>query len=451
MKIVKLAAENVKKLKVVEITPNGALVEITGPNGSGKSSVLDAIFYALGSAKGLPSEPIRRGAKSARIQLDLGEIIVTRKIGESGTQLVVESAAGARFPSPQRMLSDAIGAISFDPLGFIRAEPPDQFEMLRKVAKIEVDIDAINGQNQRDYDARTDVNRKAKELRAQAAGIEVPDDLPADAVDVDALITKLEEAGTHNATLEQRKARREQAQRDAAQDRRIANDKREEAARLRRQADEIEAVASKFDESAAAAEKKLADAEALPDPIDTAALRLDVDKARKLNDLIAARARRARVEAEATTEEAKATALTEAMEKRDKEKEAAIGAAKMPIEDLTLGDGQVLYRGLPLDQASSAEQLRVSVAIAMAANPKLKVLLIKEGSLLDENGLQLLRDMAETHDYQVWLERVDTSGKVGIVMEDGHVAGPPYSTKATDTPAASGETAPETQQPQLQV
>jgi hypothetical protein len=60
-------------------------------------------------------------------------------------------------------------------------------------------------------------------------------------------------------------------------------------------------------------------------------------------------------------------------------------------------------------------------AIAMAANPELRVLRIKDGSLLDENGLRLVAEMADAGDYQVWIEQVDTSGKVGIVMEDGAI------------------------------
>jgi hypothetical protein len=63
----------------------------------------------------------------------------------------------------------------------------------------------------------------------------------------------------------------------------------------------------------------------------------------------------------------------------------------------------------------------VSVAIAMAANPKLRVIRIKEGSLLDPDGLALIGAMARDHDYQIWIERVDASGKVGIVIEDGQV------------------------------
>ncbi len=43
MKIVQLNAENFKRLKAVEITPTGALVEITGKNEAGKSSELERV------------------------------------------------------------------------------------------------------------------------------------------------------------------------------------------------------------------------------------------------------------------------------------------------------------------------------------------------------------------------------------------------------------------------
>ena len=46
MKILKLQAENVKRLKVVEITPDGNVIMIGGPNDAGKSSVLDSMEYA---------------------------------------------------------------------------------------------------------------------------------------------------------------------------------------------------------------------------------------------------------------------------------------------------------------------------------------------------------------------------------------------------------------------
>ena len=75
----------------------------------------------------------------------------------------------------------------------------------------------------------------------------------------------------------------------------------------------------------------------------------------------------------------------------------------------------------PFDQASDAERLRASCAIAMRGDAKLRVLRVRDGSLLDEDSLRLLSEMAEAEDWQCWVERVDTSGKVGIVIEDGKV------------------------------
>lgn len=76
MRIIKLTAENVKRLKVVDITPKGDVVEITGPNESGKTSVLDSIWWAIAGERVIQSEPIRQGEEEARIRLDLGDIIV---------------------------------------------------------------------------------------------------------------------------------------------------------------------------------------------------------------------------------------------------------------------------------------------------------------------------------------------------------------------------------------
>lgn len=407
MKIINLSAENVKKIKAVDITPKASVVQVTGPNGSGKSSVLDCIFYAIGGGKGLPSEPIRRGAKTARIQLDLGELVVTRRFTQNGSTLTVEGANGARFPSPQRMLDDLIGAISFDPLAFARMSAKEQFDMLKGIVKLDVDLDALAGANAKDYEERTDVNRRAKAARAQADGISIPSDLPADPVDVDALLAKMADAAKHNGDIERRKAGRETAQAKIAAN--LA-----EADRLAAQVEKLRAEARGLQE-------KIDTAEPLPSPIDTAEVRAQIDEAKRINSAIDQRRARDAHIATATDLEAKSDALTKAMDAREAAKAEAIAAAEMPIPDVGFGDSMVLYKGLPFDQASSAEQLRISIAIAMAANPKLRVLRVKDGSLLDESSMAILREMTEAADYQCWVETVHANGPVAVEMIDGAV------------------------------
>ncbi|KMO23108.1 ATP-binding protein, partial [Methylobacterium aquaticum] len=186
---------------------------ITGRNGQGKSSVLDAIWWALAGTSHIQAVPIRKGENEARIRLDLGEIKVTRtfKRQEDGTfptKILVESADGARYPSPQRMLDSLLGARSFDPLAFTRMDGKDQLEALKRFVP-GVDFDAIDKANKADFTKRTDVNREARTLRSQAAGISLPEDAPSERIDDAALVAKMQQAGEHNALVERRRANRE--------------------------------------------------------------------------------------------------------------------------------------------------------------------------------------------------------------------------------------------------
>ena len=387
MRIVKFSAENIKKLKAVEITPAGNLVEITGPNGSGKSSVLDSIFYALGGSAEIPNKIVRKGEEKAKITLDLGELIVTRKFtAAGGTSLVVEATNGARFPSPQRMLDDLIGSLSFDPLAFTRMEPRDQLETLRRMVKMDVDIEMLDRQSSGDVEKRRDINREVKQLEARITGLnpESLKDVSSEPLDVDTLIAALEAVGVKNTELEKKKARLEAD--------RIANDdcfKKAKSLRLQagakqREASQLEEIAKEYIAKADEIEKQAEeDAKKLnvvmPAPESTVEIRASIEKAQVTNRKVSSKQQLLRLEEEAAKLKEKAAALTKAIEDRTEEKNKAISSAKMPVEGLSFGEGEVIYNELPLVNASSAEQLRISVAIAIAANPKLKVLRVKDG------------------------------------------------------------------------
>lgn len=438
MKIIELRAENIKKIRAVHIRPDGNLVQISGPNGSGKTSVLDSIKWALDGAKDIQFQPIRKGQESARVRLDLGEVIVTRRFGRGGsTSLTVENGAGAIYRSPQKMLDDLIGDLSFDPLAFSRMASAQQFETLRKLVPLTVDIDALDLANQQDYEQRRMLNREISNLKSQADNFgAIRADLPEQVIETEGLITALSEASQRNADVETNRRRHADAQeRDSVQVgqlRRDALTNRKKAGDLRRQADLLESEAEILEHRAARMEESLA--QAAPDfgtPVDVQQIRQQIDDAHLINGAIAGRDLFRRLQESRQQKEAEAEALTAQIDERSKRKMEAIAQARMPVEGLGFGEGIVLLNDLPFDQASQAEQLRVSCAIAMAANPKLRVLRIKDGSLLDESGLALLAGMAAQQDYQIWLERVDTSGNVGVVLEDGHIAGIPEEDPGT--------------------
>lgn len=431
LKIVSLQAENVKRLVAVRIDPKGNLVQITGGNAQGKTSILDSIWWALAGAGNVQSAPIRRGQNKATIKLDLGEVIVTRTFsrqedGTARTTVTVESAEGARFPTPQRMLDSLLGSLTFDPLAFARMKPAEQLDALKAFVP-GVDFDEIAGLDRADFAKRTDVNRRVKELRAQAGAIQIPEATPAAKVDEAALVQEIADVGQHNATIERRQEGRQQAAKEAEHLQAEAATKRDRALDLRTQADNWEAEAKEDERKASELKAKLESAEALPAPKDAVEVRARLDAAKRTNALVDQAARRAKLIADADAAEAEAKALTAKMEAREVDKREKIAAAKMPVDGLGFGEEAITLNGLPFDQASDAEQLRVSCAIAMSANPKLRVIRVRDGSLLDEDAMALLAKMADEHDMQVWIEVVNSSGRVGIVLEDGRVASTPES------------------------
>jgi len=75
----------------------------------------------------------------------------------------------------------------------------------------------------------------------------------------------------------------------------------------------------------------------------------------------------------------------------------------------------------------------------MAASPTLRLIRIRDGSLLDDDAMKLLSKMAEKDGYQIWIERVDTSGKVGFIIEDGSVKEPAAKKKKATKPKKEGK------------
>lgn len=423
MQIVELRAENIKRISAVTIRPQGPVVEISGRNEQGKSSVLDSIWLALGGAETIPQEPIRRGQDEASVVLDLGELKVTRKFRrkEDGftTSLVIETPDGMRPKSPQTMLNELVGRFTLDPLAFSRMKPGEQFDAMKALVP-GFDFNQSLADDKAAYDARTVYNRKAKEFRAAAEAIPSGDWVKA-AIDEAPILADMARAGDHNAAITERKQRREQAARDSLAFREKIEEGRREMEELLERVKALEAGIAAYKAKAEEIDAKIAAAPPLPEPIDTADLARKLEEAKKVNAAFAAQSQRQELVKKANDAEVSAESLTEAMKERAQERAEAIAAAKLPVEGLTLGSGEVLVDGLPFAQAAASKKIRISVALAMALNPKVRVIRIMDGSLLDSDAQKIVADMALERGFQVWVETVQSNSPAAIVIEDGHI------------------------------
>jgi hypothetical protein len=478
MKITQLTTENFKRIKAVRITPDGSMIPITGRNAQGKSSVLDSIAAVLGGKDMSPAKPVRTGAKKSRIVCQLDDLTVTRTFTEEGGgTLTVTNADGARYPSPQAVLDKIVGKLTLDPLAFSRMPSRQQLETLKGL--VGLDFTELDEDRAAAYSERTIVNRSVSALRTQADAAPSHPDAPAMEVSVAELAEELyrrQMVNEENASLHTRvgqlkgeieshrqsqeevanaeKRADEQLQSDLAS---LAEDHKSQLERLNTAYEKNKSnIATRHENSRKAARvhwashgesKRVADlklselkakAEKAVD-LDTAEVKIRMGNAEALNRKVRENAKRAELERRAAEVEAKSQALTERIDTIDAEKNEKLAAAAFPVDGLSFDDSGVIYKGVPFAQASSAEQLRASVAIGLAMNPKLRVLLVRDGSLLDAEGLAALGEIAEANDAQVWIERVADGEACGIVIEDGCVVDPATVTDAVGRPAPAME------------
>src|SRR3984957_8598889 len=178
MKIVRFQAENVKKLRCVEINPDGSLVVIGGKNGNGKTSVLDSITMALAGKGAIPSKPVRDGEKEATIEIEMDDdFIIKRTIKPDGESKVeVRTKEGAKYGSPQALLDGFAARFTFDPLAFKLMKPRDQVDLLKSVLNLDfTNLDAERGET---FDDRTVVNRQIRDAAGALAGMPKHDGVP---------------------------------------------------------------------------------------------------------------------------------------------------------------------------------------------------------------------------------------------------------------------------------
>ena len=404
MRIIRLAAENIKRLKAVDIEPDGTLQIITGRNGQGKTSVLDAIWLALGggqASKDTP-RPIRDGETSASVTLDLGDLLITRTWdAEKGkTELKVTAPDGAKYRSPQTLLDGLVGKLSFDPLAFTRLTAREQRQALLDL--LDLDFAAADRERARLYDSRLETGRQ---MHAYGDLPKLPADAPTAESSGTLLVDRINMA--HEAADAIQKAR---AAIDSCLTRLEDIDQRIAGLQNEREATTA---------SIAEWERRIDD---MPEPEDITGLRAALAglearnaEARENARILAAREAQKALQAEYTE-------LTRTINAIDQRKADALAAATMPVDGLGFDDQGVTFNGVPFGQASSAEQIRVSLAMAMALNPTLRVIRILDGSLLDKESLAEVRRMATEGGVQVWLESVgdaETADPSAVVIEDG--------------------------------
>lgn len=437
LKIIELSIRGFKGIRAVTIDTDGKpVIQITGRNGQGKTSVLDAIWAALkgGEFSRESKNALRDGELRASVRLELigtdGDIdmIVTRSWKKGGSkvgELTLTNAGGTAIPSPQGALDALLGRFAFDPLKFATQTESEQVDTLISAIDLPFDPYELEAERVAVFEKRKDENKTLSKLDAQLADLPVfPRSVPTERVSAQGLLEELRAIEAHNANVEEQSTKLRTLGFDAERDTTLHENAKArlaeaeaEVERARTARDSAWATLIATEETREAQAKHVATLQVKSlDEVNAKLAGLD-----ETNAKIDAKVAGLKLRKDFEEQQLVVDRLNEQLDEFARTKREGIAAAELPLEGLAFDENGVTWSGRPFPDLSGREKLLVSASIAMAQNPSLRVLRIDGGEALDSEGLQLLTELAEERDYQLWISRVSEAGDGDVTIYDGEV------------------------------
>jgi hypothetical protein len=469
----KLQIDNFLKVTALTIDADGRHVVLSGPNTAGKTSTLEAIWAAIKNVAGRDTpEPIHRGAAKATVTVDLGEYVVTRHWTESGMRLVVTAADGSKVNRPQDLLNGLLSSLSLDPVAFLDIRPQDQVDAVLQLAGVLPPVEAVEKITGEKLPARpeesasvylerlsadergefyhrrrsahqllTQKEAAASEGRANLALLGGPlkagegqttasevlgqiEQLQQTAAMRQRHVTEAEKAASDRFVAEQRLADLQSRLHDKNKAIQALVD---EMARLERDKGEltgrIQTGIGVVSDLRIEEEQAIGVARGIADPqpqID--ALRQKVRDCEQHNKAVAQRHMAAeqltRLGAEAADAKAAHDRLCVVLDGLRSLRANLLAGVDLGVKGLSIGDGCLRLNDVDFRQASTAERLTVSCAIAFRQNPRLRLCRVDNAEHLDREHRDLLLRLATERGWQVIMAAVTDGASLKVEIVD---------------------------------
>lgn len=402
MKINRLEIENVKRIKAVKVEPKeSGLTIIGGNNNQGKTSVLDAIAWALGGDKYRPSQASREGSvlpPNLHIVMNNG-LVVERKGKNSALKVTDPNGQKAG----QQLLNEFVEQLALDLPKFMESSGAEKARTLLQIIGVGDQLAILEKEEKELYNERTYVGRTADQKEKFAKEQPYFPDVPKDLVSPSELIKQQQDILARNGENQ----RKRENLHNIEQKYQKINEQLEE---LLRQQREVESDLE-------AARKSAAD---LHDE-STSELENSISNIEEINRKVRANLDKEKAEEDARGYRNQYNELTKKIGDIRERKAQLLDSAELPLPELSVKEGDLIYKGQKWDNMSGSDRLKVSTAIVRKLNPNCGFVLLDK---LEQMDMETLRDFGqwlESEGLQAIATRVSTGDECSIIIEDGYV------------------------------
>lgn len=411
IKISKLEIENVKRVKAVKVEPTASgLTIIGGNNEQGKTSILDSIAWGLGGNRYRPSEAARDGSAVPpylHIVMDNG-LIVERKGKNSDLKVIDPNGKKAG----QQLLDNFVEELAIDLPKFMHSTNKEKAAILLRIIGVGDQLQQLERAEQEEFSRRHAIGQIADQKAKFAKEQPYFPDAPKEPISASELIQQQQGILARNG--ENQRKRQRVAQIQAAYDQQTR-----ELERLELLLNEAHAKHQQLTDDLVTAKK---DALELYDE-STAELEANIRQIDEINRKVRANLDKDKAETDAGDYRQQYEVLTGEINAIRAQKSELLENADLPLEGLSVEEGELVYMGKRWDNMSGSQQLKVSTAIVRKLKPQCGFILLDKLEQMDMATLREFGAWLEQEGLQAIATRVSTGEECSIIIEDGYVAG----------------------------
>ena len=422
IKIASLTTENVKRVKSVHIepSPNGLTI-IGGNNNNGKTSILDSIAWALGGNKYRPSKAQREGSVvPPTINLKLSNGLIVERKGKN-SDLKVTDPTGNK--AGQNLLDSFVEELAINLPKFINSSDKEKANTLLEIIGVGQQLYELECQEKEKYNMRRSIGQIADQKEKFAKEQPFYPEAPKTLVSITDLITQQQDILAKNGENQRKRDMTDQLHRQATQ--LMAEIERQENT-LANLNEQYQSVLRDYDVAQKTSEE-------LEDE-STEELEESIANIEAINIKVRANLDREKAEQDAAEYRTQYSSLTTEIESLRKQRMDLLQNADLPLDGLSVEDGELLYNGQRWDNMSGSQQLMVSTAIVRKLKPECGFVLIDKLEQMDMQTLNEFGAWLEQEGLQAIATRVSTGDECSIIIEDGYVKNSEPAPAAPPTP-----------------